>query len=161
MSAQNLELLNSFRAAEDKAPLTAWKKARHQPLLDAYMAAAEAEQKPVDVRVNKPVAQRAVALPANPDSMRAVNEELGADIKATRAAWKASGAGMSKKDATVELMLEGATIKDITDALGVTPTAARSLVGDVRRIKDANVTRDGDVYYVAFPSDETEEEDGE
>lgn len=43
MSKQNLELLNSFRAAEGLAPFADWRKARHQPMLDTYMAAAEAE----------------------------------------------------------------------------------------------------------------------
>lgn len=40
-SQSNLELLNSFRQAEGKAPFADWRKARHQPMLDAYMANAE------------------------------------------------------------------------------------------------------------------------
>jgi hypothetical protein len=43
MSASNLELLNSFREADGKAPFADWRKARHQPMLDAYMAAQIAE----------------------------------------------------------------------------------------------------------------------
>lgn len=37
-NAQKLEMLNTFRASEGLAPFAAWKVARHQPILDAYLA---------------------------------------------------------------------------------------------------------------------------
>lgn len=40
----DLALLNDFRVAEGKTPFADWRKARHQPMLEAYMAAAHAEQ---------------------------------------------------------------------------------------------------------------------
>ena len=42
-NAQKLEILNTFRAGEGLAPFAMWKVARHQPMLDAYRAAQEAE----------------------------------------------------------------------------------------------------------------------
>jgi hypothetical protein len=42
----NLELLNSFREGDGLAPFADWRKARHQPMLDAYMAAALAALPP-------------------------------------------------------------------------------------------------------------------
>jgi hypothetical protein len=38
-TSEKLQALNTFRAAEGKEPLTTWKNARHQPMLDAYEAA--------------------------------------------------------------------------------------------------------------------------
>lgn len=37
-NTDKLDLLNNFRKNEGKAPFADWRKARHQPMLDAYMA---------------------------------------------------------------------------------------------------------------------------
>lgn len=146
MSA-SLALLNSYRAAEGLKAITAWKKSRHQAALDAYVAADKAK---------KPAGQ----LPSAAEAMRPVNEELGQRIKGARAAWKASGATMSKKDCVVELMADGgASIHDIVTALGVTATAARSLVGDVRRIPGAVITLLDGKYFIELPTEEEGEEE--
>lgn len=41
-NTEKLAALNVFRAAEGKDAIVAWKNTRHQPMLDAYVAAAEA-----------------------------------------------------------------------------------------------------------------------
>lgn len=38
--ATKLDALNAYRTAEGKAPFADWRNARHQPMLDAYDAAA-------------------------------------------------------------------------------------------------------------------------
>lgn len=143
MSQVNLEKLNKFRAVEGKAPITAWKKSRHEPMLAEYESRAQA-----------------FALIANPDVMRPANEELGREIKATRELWRASGANMSKKDYALGLMSDvgGASIHDLVTKMGITDTAARSLISDVRRMPGVTVTR-VDGYYVAVV--EEEEDEGE
>lgn len=165
MSATNqLAALNVFRANEGKAPITAWKKSRHESMLAAYEGKSfEAPKQEIEKQQVRPsVVETRTAAPVNPDAMRPINEELGADIKATRAAWRASGANVTKKEFALELMIAGTTIKGLVDKMGVTETAARSLVGDVRRMKGVTVTREGDVYFAAVPVEETEEEeDGE
>lgn len=42
--AQNLAMLNDYRAAEGKAPFADWRNARHMPMLTAYREAAIARQ---------------------------------------------------------------------------------------------------------------------
>ncbi|UPT53354.1 hypothetical protein [Synechococcus phage Ssp-JY38] len=42
-NAQKLEMLNEFRTGDNLPTFAAWKVARHQPMLDAYMAQAEAD----------------------------------------------------------------------------------------------------------------------
>lgn len=152
-TAQKLAQLNAFRANEGLAPYAAWKNARHQPMLDAYTASP---------RKRAALASGHIAAPVNPDAMRPINEELGNDIKATRAAWRASGANVTKKEFAMDLMLNGVTIKGLVDKMGITATAARSLIGDVRRVPGAIVTREKDVYFLELPTeDESDEEDGE
>lgn len=41
-NTDKLDLLNNFRVAEGKAPFADWRKARHQPMLDAYFAVERA-----------------------------------------------------------------------------------------------------------------------
>lgn len=172
MSASNLIALNAFRAAEGKAPLTAWKASRHNPMLADYVAASRISLENVGkdhfkVQTTKDIVAHGVRAArvqevAAPHVMRPLNEELGADIKATREAWRASGAGITKKEYVVGLLEVGATIKTIVDKMGVTETAARSLIGDVRRMPGYTVRREGDMYFVDAPDMGDEgEDDGE
>lgn len=147
-TAQKLARLNELRALEGQAPITAWKAARHGPVLKRFEEAAR------ERAAAKPAA-RVLHVPANIEQLKAASEDLGEGIKTSRAAWKQTG-NPSKKDSTIALLAEGTTIKNIVDTLGVTTTAARSLIGDVRRMYA--VTREGDVYSVDLPADEDEDE---
>jgi len=146
MSHVNLEKLNKFRAAEGKAPITAWKKSRHEPMLAEYESRA-----------------KAFALIMDPEFMRPANEELGREIRNTRELWRASGANMTKKDFALGLMTElgGASIHDLVTKMGITDTAARSLVGDIRRMSGVDVQLVDGYYVATLIEDEEENEDGE
>ena len=44
MTTSNLDLLNNFRTAEGKAPFADWRKTRHLPMLEAYLAKDAADR---------------------------------------------------------------------------------------------------------------------
>lgn len=96
--------LNTFRTAAGFPELKSWKKARNMPELEAYRAE---EQK-------KAKAAAKAAAKANPTT------------PATK--------GVSKK-AQVYTMLAAkpTSLEDIASALSISTTAARSLIGDLRR----------------------------
>ena len=153
MSAQiNLATLNAFRANEGKAPYASWKASRHQPMLDAYKA--DVAKRAV---TTKGIAVNDIEV-AGAASMRPMNDALALDIKETRIAWKSSGANMTKKEFAFNLLQVGTTIKNMSDKMGITPTAARSLIGDVRRMSGVTVDRKDDVYFAIV---EQEDEEGE
>lgn len=82
------------------------------------------------------------------DVMRAENEALGAEIKATRTQWRATGINKTKKRVVLEMLVNGTTKTNIVAVMGITPTAAGSLFGDIRAM-GIKIDREGDVYSVA------------
>lgn len=57
---QNLIVLNSHREAEGLAPFAAWRKARHEPMLSAYLEKAKA----VELANEKAMTEQAKAIKA-------------------------------------------------------------------------------------------------
>lgn len=53
-AALRLSLLNEYRAAEGKPPLADWRAPRHQPMLDAYVAAEQAKKLAEQPKVKQP-----------------------------------------------------------------------------------------------------------
>ena len=106
MTAALLAQLNAFRTREGLTELKSWKSSRNQPQLDAYIAEA----------------QRAAA-------------ELAAQVAADTAAKAKAPKPITKKARVLDLLTAkgGTTIAAIAAALDISETAARSLIGDLRR----------------------------
>lgn len=90
------------------------------------------------------MATKGIPLPGV-EVMRVENEMLGAEIKATRTQWAATGIGKTKKRVVIEMLVVGTTKTNIVKTMGITPTACNSLFGDVRAM-GLKIDRDGDVY---------------
>lgn len=79
------------------------------------------------------------------ETMRMENEALGAEIKATRTQWRATGINKTKKRVVIEMLVAGTTKTNIVKVMGITPTACNSLFGDVRNL-GLKIDRAGDLY---------------
>lgn len=89
MASSKLALLNSYRTEEGKTPFADWRNARHQPMLDAYNAAAEVKQ----VEDAPVVIEEEVAHPGTPivdaikdaiDNNDFANQAIADAVKATK-----------------------------------------------------------------------------
>jgi hypothetical protein len=108
--------INEYRAARGIKPLTAFKKARHIPELEAYRADARANDTKVVPLANAP---------AKPGPQ--------------------SGKPATKKALVASMMQTGTTLDAIASTLQINRVAARSLIQDVKRL-GVVIVREGDIY---------------